>query len=82
MTETFKRLSSFPTKECVKELLLPIIDRSVALMYKRTTTCLSVNEARPEIFVKDGRDPENMPPTAAASFSKLASFVASHSISP
>ena len=74
MTETFKRLSSFPTKECVKELLLPIIERSVVLMYKRTTTCLSVNEARPDIFVKDGRDPENMPPTAAALFQQAGIF--------
>ena len=74
MKETFKRRSSFPTKEFVKELLLPMIERYVALMYKRTTTSLSVNEARREMFVKDGRNPENMPPTVAALFQHAGIF--------
>ena len=37
-------------------------------MYKQTTNCSSVNEAKREMFVKDDRDLENIPPTAAALF--------------
>lgn len=67
MTETFKRLSSLPTKECVKELM-PMIERFVALTYKQTTDCFSVNKVRQKMSAKDGRDLENITPTAAALF--------------
>ena len=49
-------------------------------MYKRTTNGLHVNEARREMFAKDSRDLENIPPTAAALFQHAlwASFIAGH----
>jgi len=79
ITATFKMLSTLPTVEDVCRSM-PVIERFVALMYKRTTNCLTVNEARRELFVKDGRDLNYIPPTAAALFQHVlrASFVAGH----
>lgn len=47
---------------------MPMIERFVALTYKQTTDCFSVNKVRQKMSAKDGRDLENITPTAAAFF--------------
>ena len=65
ITTDFLKLSKAPTLEIV-ETSFPMIERFTALMYKRTTNATSVDEVRREMFVKDGRDLETIPPTSAA----------------
>ena len=79
ITDTFKILSTLPTIGDVR-MSMPLIERFVAVIYKLTTNCLTVNEARREMFVKDGRDLDSIPPTAAALFQHVlrASFIAGH----
>ena len=79
VAETFRRVSSLPIKACVNESM-PMIERFVAVIYKQTTNCLSVNEARGDMFVKDGKDLENIPPTVTVLFQHIlwASFIAGH----
>ena len=48
------------------DLAFLIIEHFTALMYKRTANAITVDEAGCEIFVKDGRDLETIPPTCAA----------------
>ena len=59
---------------------MQMIERFAAVIYKQTKNCLSVNEARGDMFVKDGKDLKNIPPTAAALFQHIlwASFIAGH----
>ena len=45
---------------------MPDIERFVALMYDRTSTSLTVNEARKDLFTRKGRSIENIPPTYGA----------------
>ena len=45
---------------------MPLIERFVVLLYSRTSTALTVNEARQELFSKKSRAIENFPPTQAA----------------
>lgn len=49
-------------------------------MHKRTTNAITVDEAQREIFVKDGRDVEPIPPTSAALFEDAfgADYIAGH----
>ena len=56
---------NLPSKEFV-DLTFSVIERFTALMYKRTNNAITVDEARREIFVKDGRDVETIRPTFAA----------------
>ena len=65
ITDVFVTLSEMPTKQQIADSL-PMIERFVALMYKRSPNCDKVNELRREMFVKDGRDIETIPPTTAA----------------
>ena len=65
ITDVFVTLSEIPTKQQIADSL-PMIERFVALMYKRSTNCDKVNELRREMFVKDGGDIETIPPTIAA----------------
>ena len=67
ITAAFVRLSDTPSHQDVTEAF-PLIERFTCLMYKRTTNAVSVNEARREMFVKDNRDLETIPPTSAAQF--------------
>ena len=49
-------------------------------MYKRTTNAITVDEARREMFVKDGRDLETIPPISAALLQHTvrAAYIAVH----
>ena len=51
-------------------MIFSIIERFTALMYKRTNNALTVDEALPEMFMKDGRDVETIRPTFAALLEK------------
>ena len=57
-------LSSVP--ESIPDDYMPLIERFVVLLYSRTCTALTVNEARQELFSKKSRAIENIPPTQAA----------------
>ena len=58
-TKAFARLSDSPSLSVVNELM-PVIERFVILMYDRT----SVNEARKDLFMREGRTIDAIPPTA------------------
>ena len=79
ITDVFIILSEMSTKQQIVDAL-PMVERYVALMYKRTTNCDKVNEIRREMFVKDGRDIETIPPTSAALIEhvKRAVFIAAY----
>ena len=57
-----------------------MIERYTSLIYKRTTNCCKVNDTRRELFVKEGRDIEMIPPTQAAliEHAKRAAYVAGY----
>ena len=59
-------LSSIP--ESISEGNMLLIERFVALLYCRTSTAMTVNEARQELFSKKSRTFDNIPPTQAALF--------------
>ena len=79
ITEIFIALGSAPTTELVCQSM-PMIEKFVCLMYKPTTSCESVDDLRRELFTKEGRDLESIPPTSAALFQHTlrAAFVAGH----
>ena len=45
---------------------MPETERFVTLMYDRTSTCTTVNEARKDLFTMKERIIENIPPTYGA----------------
>jgi len=51
ITSAFVALSSMPIEDRLTEIM-PDIERFVALMYDRTSTRLTVNEARKDLFTK------------------------------
>ena len=55
VTDKFINLGDLPSKGSV-DVAFPIIEGFTALMYKRTTNAITVDEAGREMFVKDGRD--------------------------
>ena len=65
VADKFINLGNLPLKESI-DLGFPIIELFIALMYKRTITAITVYETRREMFMKDGRDLETIPPTSAA----------------
>lgn len=66
--ESFAVLSR--TLPSVEELLhhMPTIERFVVLMYDKTSSCESVDDARQELFTHKGRAIELIPPISAALF--------------
>ena len=48
------------------EVVLPIIQRFVILMYDRSSDKMTVNTLRKHLFTKKGRQMEGLPPTEAA----------------
>ena len=76
VTKSFVQLSSLHAEKCVIEPK-PMMERYFALIYYRTRTCLPVNEAIREMFLKDSRDLKKIPPTGAAFFQheSRASFI-------
>ena len=65
VTDKFINLDDLPLKKSADKAF-PIIERFTALMYKRTNSAITVDEARREMFLIDGRDLETIPPTPAA----------------
>ena len=57
-------LASVPEEIPVQAMAL--IERFVVLLYNRTSSQTTVNEARQELFSKGNRTIENIPPTQAA----------------
>ena len=45
---------------------MPVIQRFVVVMYERTSSATSVNEARLQMFAQRGREIDAIPPTEAA----------------
>ena len=64
VTDVLADLFSVP--ESITDDYMPLIERFVVLLYSRTSTPLTVNEARQELFSKKSRAIENIPPTQAA----------------
>ena len=65
ITSAFVALSSRPSEDRLMEIM-PAIEHFVALMYDRTSTCITVNEARKDPFTRKGRSIETIPPTYGA----------------
>jgi hypothetical protein len=65
ITECFAILSSQPTINDV-ESLLKHVERFIVILYDRGSKASSVNEARMEMFSKQGRGMEAIPPTQSA----------------
>ena len=79
VTDKFINLGDLPLKEPADKAF-PIIERFTALMYKRTNNAITVDEARREMFLIDGRDLETIPPTPAALLEHTfrAAYIAGH----
>ena len=78
VTDVLADLSSVP--ESIPDDSMPLIERFVVLLYSRTSTALTMNEARQELFSKKSRAIENIPPTQAAllQHTKRAAYQAGH----
>lgn len=79
VTVKFISLDDVPPSESVN-FAFSILECFTALMHKRTTNAMTVDEAQREIFAKDGRDVEPIPPTSAALFKDTfgADYIAGH----
>lgn len=64
VTDVLANFSSVP--ESVRDDYMPLIERFIVLLYSRTSTALTVNEARQELFSKKSRAIENILPTQDA----------------
>ena len=64
ITTVFRTLSKTPTS--VTEQQIKSLQRFVVLMYSRTSSLSSVNEARQALFAQGTRTIQNIPPTEAA----------------
>ena len=75
-TTAFLTLGSMPPE--VNDTSMAILERFVVLLYDRTSTKTSVNDPRKQLFVKKGRQFDNITPTRAAllEHSKRAVFQA------
>ena len=78
VTDVLADLSSVP--ESIPDDYMPLIERFVVLLYSITSTALTVNEARQELFSEKSRAIEKNPPTQAALFqhTKRAVYQAGH----
>ena len=64
VTNAFISLLSQPAEICPD--ILKQIERFVVIIYSKTCTLNTVNEARKELFTHQGRNIDNLPPTQAA----------------
>ena len=55
-------LCALPTPQYIQEWLTPL-ERFVILLYDRTSSQNSVNEARKQLFTQRGRAKDGLPPT-------------------
>lgn len=65
ITKVFRSLSKTPKAETILEVL-PHFERFVVLLYERTSTTRSANDARKDHFTKKGWMMDALPPTSAA----------------
>lgn len=65
LTDSLERIVSSPSIEDIK-LALPSIERFVILLYDRGSTCVTVNEARKDLFTRKSRAIDSIPPTIDA----------------
>ena len=61
-------------------MAFPIIERFTALIHKRTTNAITIDERLREIIVKDGRRLKTSPPNSAAlpEHTFRAAYIAGH----
>ena len=64
VTDTFLKLLSPPVD--IDQSILDHIERFIVVMYSKTCSLTSVNEARREMFTQGSRTIENIPPTLNA----------------
>ena len=64
VTEAFLALTNNPSE--ANPHLMNRLQRFVVLLYDRTSTKATVNEARKQLFIQKGRQFDNIPPTEAA----------------
>ena len=57
-----------------------MMEKFVTIMFKSTTTCVSVNDLRRELFIKESKDLEAIPPSSASLHQHVlrASYVAGY----
>ena len=60
-TPIFIALSSFPT--WIHHDWMQVLERYVVLLYDRTSSCLTVDEAREQLFTRKSRRFDSIPPT-------------------
>ena len=63
-TDAFLDLGAMPNR--VTDASMSVIERFVVILYHRTSVLNQVNEARQDLFSKQSRTLENIPPTQAA----------------
>ena len=75
VNDVFVALSYRPTDAAIADAM-PLLERYVVLLYHRTSTCVTVNSCRRELFC-NGRAIDNMPPTrdALLQHTKRAAFL-------
>ena len=64
VTTTFLSLGSTPSE--VNDTCMATLERFMVLLYDRTSAKTAVDDARKQLFVKKGRQFDNIPPTRAA----------------
>ena len=79
VTRAFCALATTPSADAIDDWMEPL-ERFVVLMYDRTSSQESVNQARKELFTKKDRAIDGLPPTQAAlkQHTKRAAYQAGH----
>lgn len=79
ITATFCALADRPTQQTVQDMLKPL-ERFIVLIYDRTSSDDSVNDARKHLFFQKSRAMDNLPPTqdALIQHTKRAIYQASY----
>ena len=79
VTRAFCALATTPSADAIDDWMEPL-ERFVVLMYDRTSSQESVNQARKELFTKKGRAIDGLPPMQAAliQHTKRAAYQAGH----
>ena len=79
VTEVFADLGNGPTLERIDQHMANL-ERFVVLLYDKTSTSTSADEARKDLFTRKGRSIDLIPPTSAALYQHVrrASYQAGH----
>ena len=66
VNKALKEMNTLEKFEDLSQVSLSLVERFVVLIYDKTSTMFSVNQARKELFCRKQRSISNLPPTSAA----------------